>query len=170
MEIRRLTEEDTESYRQLRFEALELDPRAFTESPAEHEAIELEQIRHRLGLGVPDGNFILGGFDDGRLVGMVGFFRRQGEKICHRGEIWGVYIARQQRTKGLGRALMEEMIMRLRSLPGLEQVALGISTGNVVAKRLYESLGFEGYGREARALKFGNEYVDEELMILYLRR
>jgi ribosomal protein S18 acetylase RimI-like enzyme len=82
---------------------------------------------------------------------MVGFFRRQGEKICHRGEIWGVYIDRQQRTKGLGRALMEEMIMQLRSLPGLEQVALGINTGNVVAKRLYESLGFEIYGREARA-------------------
>jgi hypothetical protein len=28
-------------------------------------------------------------------------------------------------------------------------------------------LGFEIYGRENRALKIGDEYVDEELMVLY---
>ena len=169
MNIRRLTEEDAESYRQLRFEALKLEPQAFTESPAEHQDIELEQIGHRLGLGVSDGNFILGGFDDGRLVGMVGFFRRQGEKFAIV-ERSGVYTSTGATDERLGPSLDGRMIMQLRSLPGLEQVALGISTGNVVAKRLYESLGFEIYGREARALKFGNEYVDEELMILYLRR
>jgi ribosomal protein S18 acetylase RimI-like enzyme len=65
---------------------------------------------------------------------------------------------------------MQEMIRLLRSRPGLEQVALGVSTTNVAAKRLYESLGFEIYGRENRALKIGDEYVDEELMVLYFGR
>jgi hypothetical protein len=31
-------------------------------------------------------------------------------------------------------------------------------------------LGFEIYGRENRALKIGDEYVDEELMVLYFGR
>jgi len=168
MDIRRLTAQDAESYRQIRAEALQLEPQAFTESSAQHQALTLETIRHRLGSDASDDNFVLGAFDGSRLVGTAGFFRRQGEKIRHRGEIWGVYIAKQY-GRGLGCALLEELIRQLRSQPGLEQVALGVSTGNVAAKRLYQALGFETYGCEARALKIGDSYVDEELMVLYLR-
>jgi ribosomal protein S18 acetylase RimI-like enzyme len=170
MEIRRLTEQDAECYRELRSEALEFEPQAFTESMAQHLAMTIENIKHRLGSGASDDNFVLGAFDGGQLIGMAGFFRRQGEKICHRGEIWGVYVAKRCRMKGLGRALLKELIRQLRSQPGLEQVALGVSIGNIAAKRLYESLGFEIYGCEARALKIGDSYVDEELMVLYLNR
>jgi len=170
MDIRRLTERDAESYRQLRFEALQLEPWAFTESTAEHQAMTLDTIQDRLGSGTCDDNFVLGVFDAGQLVGMAGFYRRQGEKICHRGEIWGAYVARQHRGKGLGRTLLEELIRQLRSNPSLEQVALGVSVGNVSAKRVYESLGFETYGRETHALKIGDTYVDEELMVLYFVR
>jgi ribosomal protein S18 acetylase RimI-like enzyme len=169
MEIRRLTGQDAESYRQLRSEALELEPWAFTESTAQHQAMTLETIQHRLGAGASDDNFVLGAFDGRDLIGMAGFFRRQGEKICHRGEIWGVYVAKQYRVKGIGRALLEELIRQLRSQPGLEQVALGVSAGNIPARRLYETLGFEMYGCEVRALKIDGVYVDENLMVLYFR-
>jgi len=54
MDIRRLTERDAESFRQLRFEALQLEPWAFTESTAEHQAMTLETIQHRLGSGACD--------------------------------------------------------------------------------------------------------------------
>jgi ribosomal protein S18 acetylase RimI-like enzyme len=167
MEHRRLTELDAESYRQLRREALEREPQAFTESLAEHEAMTLDTIRNRLGAA--EDNFVLGAFIDWQLIGMAGFFRQRGEKIRHRGGICGVYVSEECRGKGVGRALLAELIGLVQLLPGIEQVALAVSRENAGAKALYESLGFEVYGCERRALKIGDEYVDEELMVLYFR-
>jgi len=128
----------------------------------------LESIRKRLGSS--EDNFVLGAFIDRQLIGMAGFFRRRGEKIRHRGGIWGVYVAEECRGKGIGRALLGELIGLLQLLPGMQQVALAVSSQNAGAKGLYESLGFEVYGCERRALKIGDEYVDEQLMVLYFPR
>ena len=80
------------------------------------------------------------------------------------------YVKNEYRSKGIGKALLEELIRQLRSQPGLEQIALGVSIGNTSAKRLYESLGFEVYGRETNAVKIGGAYMHEELMVLYFSR
>jgi len=96
-------------------------------------------------------------------------YRDKGEKTRHKGHIWGVYVKGDYRGKGVGKALMAELLLRVRSQTGLEQVNLGVSTDQLAAKKLYESLGFEVYGHERQSLKIGEEYVDKDLMVLWIR-
>ncbi len=57
----------------------------------------------------------------------------------------GVHVSQECRGKGVGQALLAELIGLVQLLPGIEQVALAVSRENAGAKALYESLGFEVY-------------------------
>jgi ribosomal protein S18 acetylase RimI-like enzyme len=167
VEIRALNEDDVEAFYWLRLEALQQEPRSFTESPIELQKTTPASIAARLRSS-PHDNFIIGAFADDQLIGMAGFYRSQGEKTSHRGHIWGVYVNRDWRGQGVARNLLNELLRRARALPGLLQVSLAVGTEQTAARALYESLGFQVYGRDPRAIRVGNDYIDEDLMVLRL--
>ena len=65
------------------------------------------------------------------------------------GEILNLGVAPAYRGRGLGRALVERMLAELRGR-GARAVYLEVRESNVVARRLYESLGFAEVARRAR--------------------
>jgi GNAT superfamily N-acetyltransferase len=169
MEIRPLTEHDAAIYRELRLRALHDSPEAFATSVAVFEGRSLEYVAARLRNEDrhPD-DFVLGAFLDGRLAGMIGLAREQEEKLQHKALVWGVYTAPEARGRGVGKALMDETVRRDRALAGLEQVQLWVGTYNTPARRLYLNAGFEMCCTERQALKIGDRYIDEEMMVLWL--
>lgn len=71
--------------------------------------------------------------------------------------------------RGVGRALMDELLRWARSIPHVEKVELQVRSSNERAIALYRSLGFVEEGRKTRRLKMGpNEYLDDVYMALWV--
>ncbi|MGO4546735.1 N-acetyltransferase family protein [Paenibacillus sp. 2TAB23] len=165
MNIRVLDEPDAVLYQALRLSALKCNPEAFGSTYEREVDFSLEIVTERLK---PAGDkFVLGAFDDnGSLVGLVSFVRESGLKTAHKGNVYGMYVAPEQRGQGLGKLLMKDLISRASNCEGLEHINLNVISGNGCAKKLYQSLGFKEYGLESNSLKYKGEYFDECLMVL----
>jgi ribosomal protein S18 acetylase RimI-like enzyme len=167
LEIRLLTPDDASEWWRLRQESLQQDPEAFSSSPEDRQSLSADDVRQRLSN--PAGFFIVGAFDDRRLVGMSGFHREAGAKSRHKGGVWGVYVAPEWRGKGLGRRMMETLLEHAAKIEGVEQILIAVTVTQTAASTLYRSLGFEPFGIEPRAVKVGDRYFDEEHMLLIIR-
>ena len=168
VKIRVLKECDAAACWNLRLEALERESQSFAESAEEHRATSIELAAARLRQD-ENANFVLGAFLDEELVGMAGFFRQKHLKLRHKGQIWGVYVRANRRGQGIGRALMSALLEKMKTVLGLEQANLIVSSSQVAAKALYRSLGFETFGVEQAALRVGEQYFDQEYMVLRLK-
>lgn len=167
--VRALTEADAQLWWDLRLRALQEEPFAFGSSVDDHRALSVEVVAERFRRA-PEESFTLGAFDGDCLVGMATFHREGGAKERHKGRIYGVYVAPEIRGLGVGKALLRELVARVRHIDGVEQLLLSASTGQESALALYRSLGFAGFGIEPKALKVDGRYIDEEHMILRLLR
>ena len=50
-----------------------------------------------------------------------------------------------------------------------EMLELGVGTENHAALALYRRMGFETYGTEVRCMKLDDRYIDEHLMVRFLK-
>ena len=161
IQIRRLEPAEGAAYREIRLEALRLNPEAFGSTYEAERVRPLEHFSERVA-GCP----VFGAFRDGEIVGMAGFLGREGVKDAHKGYLWGMYVQPGARNAGVGRKLAEAVIDYARQ--HVEVLQLDVVSENEAARRLYASLGFVEYGIECRALKQHGRYYDEILMAIDL--
>jgi RimJ/RimL family protein N-acetyltransferase len=153
-----------EALRTLRLEALTFAPEAFGSTPEEESARPMDLVRARLDPSIPDAVF--GAFANGDLVGMAGFALSPGIKKRHKGLLWGVFVRAPWRNRGAGEQLVRAVIDHARSNVLVLQAS--VVTANAAARGIYHRLGFVRYGTERRALRVGDTFHDEELLVLDL--
>jgi ribosomal protein S18 acetylase RimI-like enzyme len=158
IEIRCLAPADAAAFRALRIEGFAAHPLEFRYSPGDEEALALADAERRLAE-----SFVAGAFAAGELVGIGGWTRFAGEKLRHKGLLWGMYLRPSARGSGAASAIVRAIEADARR--EVELLLLTVAAPNERARRLYERHGFVAYGTEPRAVRTGDGvYIDEVLM------
>ncbi|MGH6610400.1 MAG: GNAT family N-acetyltransferase, partial [Burkholderiaceae bacterium] len=168
LQIRELQPADAAQFQALRLQALIECPSAFASSYEEEHETAIDVIAERLR-SMPD-RWILGAFDESRLIGIVGVQREEMLKLAHKAFIWGMYIDPPARQRGVGARLVSEALGRAAHMNGVRQVNLGVNAANVAAISLYESAGFERFGFERSFMLLDGVPQDELMMVRFLTR
>ena len=166
--VRPLERSELAAYKALRDAVLAADDTAFTSDAQTESAKPAAAYVDRLGHDRPEGgHFTLAAWRGEQLVGAVSCEREARRKARHIGHVHALFVRRDARRSGIGRALLETCIARARAADGLELLTLSVTAGNP-AEQLYARLGFEPYGTLRRAIKLGDAYFDKQLMSLHL--
>ena len=160
MQIRQLTENDWIIWKAFRVLALLYAPEAFGSSMEEEEQLPDRQFQDWLKR-----NYVLGAFVDGHLIGSAGYFLLEFSKERHRGVLFGVNVLPEHRNHGIARKLVQAVIERAKR--DVLQLHLKVVRTNPSAIKVYEHCGFQYYGTEPRALKIGDRFYDENMMVLF---
>ena len=129
IEIRIVTGDELTLYRSIRLQALKESPQAFG---SDYEESKSRPTMSRI-LDSNEGGFLLGAFDEDRLVGIVSLRRLVGKKTGHKCEINQMYVSPEDRGKGIGRQLMLVLIGKAEELGDVEALTLSVVTINVAA-------------------------------------
>jgi GNAT superfamily N-acetyltransferase len=170
MITRKLTTADARAFRELRAEMCDRHPEAFGQTPDEVRQMPEEKFLDWMSPSdVFPEKFVLAAFDGEQLIGTAALRREDSEKERHRGWIWSVYVRQEGRGKGLGKLLMQQLIIECRKMEGLEALTLTVAVTQTSARTLYTSLGFFTNGLILKGYRLPDgRYIDNEEMTLWL--
>jgi RimJ/RimL family protein N-acetyltransferase len=153
---------DAGSFRELRLEALQNSPIAFSADYQKNFSHPAKYWEDLLSPHPEESTMFIGEYE-GRLIAMTGIMRGNSPKTRHSAWIWGVYVNPNWR----GLHIAEEIIHSCNDWSKARNVVLlklGVAAVNQPALRCYERCGFKIYGTEPRAVWVDGRYYDEYLM------
>lgn len=104
--------------------------------------------------------------EEGRVAGICDVHKlRPGSEVDHNG-LLGILIHKDFRGRGIGTALMEDMINQCRGK--FVNLRLDVYTSNITAVSLYKKMGFVECGHITRSVKRNGKFIDELVMCLGL--
>lgn len=159
--IREASLADAAQFRELRLEALQDSPTAFS---ADYQ-LNVSQSMHfwKSKLRPDEHGIIFFAGHENHLIGMTGIRRGESAKTKHSAGIWGVYVRPEWRGLHIAEAFME-MCIHWAGLRQVNILKLGVATTNTSPVRCYERCGFTVYGTDPRGIFYEGKYYDEYLM------
>lgn len=158
MHVQQLSRDDAVQFIAFRAQGLSGDPDAFRVAPDDDARIGLDAWALRL-----DRDYVVAIVDPtGEWVGIGGLSRFEGEKLRHKGLVWGMYVARAARGTGAADRIMDALVGHASG--GLRQLQLTVMADNGRARAFYERHGFTTYAVEPGSVRRHDAFADEALM------
>jgi RimJ/RimL family protein N-acetyltransferase len=151
----------------MRLRSLAEDPDAFDQTVADAEAKGVEPLAEILALAAVGRELVLFGEIDGEVAGLVFVSRSRRPRSQHRARLWGMWVAPQARSRGMGVALITQAVAWCRD-QGVEMVDLWVVTDHRQAVRVYERAGFRICGTARDGMRWQGVPQDEHQMTIHL--
>lgn len=161
MKIERLPESRWKECQDLRLEALKEEPLAFGSSFEEENTFSEKEWKYR-------SKNALFALSNNIPVGMIVFIRQSNKKNSHIANIFGFYVSRTNRGRGIGESLLNQAIYDLSRLEGLKKISLTVNTEQKEAIALYSKMGFKEVGKLHKELYYEGNFYDELIMELFI--
>lgn len=127
--------------------------------------LTVEQEREYLGnVASGDGFFVIALIADA-LVGVAHLSCPARKRVRHNAEL-SISVRKAHWGKGIGKAMMEEMLQYAKNHKGIRNIHLGVKASNINAIRMYEKFGFDKIGVYKDYFNVNGTYDDEILMEL----
>jgi ribosomal protein S18 acetylase RimI-like enzyme len=160
--IRGASPTDAMPYRELRLEALQDSPVAFSADYQQNLNQPPKYWEDRLTMAEDEAILFLAEHE-GKLIGNTGIARGSSPKTRHGAWIWGVYVSPEWRGLRIAEELINSCLAWAKARK-IILVKLGVAATNTSAIRCYERCGFSTYGTEPRAIFYEGKYFNEFLM------
>lgn len=132
IQITAITPETFAAWRSLRLRALKDHPDAFGESWQGYANLPDAEAQDTFFARLGPRSHVWGAFDHGgALLGTVGLYCDAGPKMSHRAHIWGMYVAPEARGQRVGELLIAYAIDFARSLDGILQIHLAVTSHKI---------------------------------------
>lgn len=161
--IREAQPADVLQYRELRLEALQDSPTAFSADYQTHLSRPMSFWESRLNFD--DYGVVFFAEHTGSLIGMTGIRQRESPKTKHSADIFSVYVRPEWRGLHVAEAMVNSCVQWAKTR-AVNILKLGVIATNTSAVRCYERCGFKIYGTEPRDVFYEDNYYDLYLMYL----
>ncbi len=106
---------------------------------------------------------------DGCIVGIAQISCLPRKRISHNSEL-SISVKKDYWRKGIGSALMQELISFANNHSLIKNISLGVKASNYNAIKMYEKFGFTKVGMHKNYFYVNGTYDDEIIMDLYLNK
>ena len=151
-----------EDFKSLRLRSLKEEQMAFLSSYDDEANLGKDEWERRI-------KNVVFAIVDGKPIGMMTFVLRGRAKNDHIADIFGVYVEKKFRGKGIGNRLLRNVISRIRKNDRISKISLSVVADQTPAVSLYMKYGFKVVGILERELKLNGNYYDELVMEKILR-